>query len=272
MVEPIKKLREICYKNHKGQLIFYNQYILRGISIYITKVLLYTPITANQVTLFMLIFGITGSVFLFNGFFIIGLLLIHLAQLLDSVDGEIARYKKEKTMLGKYLDTIYHTITTPLMLFGFAYGTYNLYPNKLLIVFGFLSAIFAQSIVMPSIFDTIVSSKIRGVSPPIKKSRINEEEVLEYEGQTKEYKNLFLKIYHNLRGFWKFPSNLLMLTALYIWEVINLKYSFAPAFITSVVFFIIYGSFVTLAQIASFVFHTKKNSIDSFYVFLFGKK
>jgi hypothetical protein len=271
MVESIKELRRICYEGYKGKMASYNKYFLMTFSIYITKLLLYTSVTANHVTLMMLALGVIGSIFLFNGYFIIGLILIHLAQLLDSVDGEIARYRKKTSFLGMYFDTLYHVVTTPLMLFGFAYGIYSLYPNNLLILFGFLSAVFSQSVVMPSIFDTICSSKIRDKIPPID-PKVKGENVREFEGQAKEYKSPLLKIYHLIRNIWIFPTNLIILTLLYIWESINSAYIFIPEFSAIFVFFIIYGSLVTLNQIVSFTFHTRKNSIDSFYVFLFGRK
>ncbi len=272
MIESIKESRKIRHEGWKRPWSWYDQYICMRISVYITKLLIHTPITANQVTLINVFLGILGPVFLFNGFFITGLLLIHLTVVLDSVDGEIASYRKKYSMLGTYIDAVYHTIVNPLMLFGFAYGIYNLFPNKLLLIFGFLSAIFAQSVVVPPIFDTIVSMKIRGEKPPKIGSKVTGKEVAEYEGQTTKFKNPLLKIYHTLRQLWAFPNNLVLLTVLYGWEVANLKYGFVPPFLTTLVFFVGYGSYVMLNNAISFVFHVKKNSIDSFYVFLFGKK
>ena len=271
MVESIKELRKICH-DEKNRDLWYSKYFGKRLSIYITKILLYTPITANHVTLIMLLLGIVGPIFLFNGFFIIGLLLIHLSMFLDFVDGDIARYRKQRKMLGIYIDGVYHVVTNQLMLFGFAYGIYTLYPNKLLIIFGFLSAMFGRSVAVTAIFDSIASMKTRGETTPPIISSASKEEVIEYEGQTREYKNPLLKLYHFLRNIWTFPSNLVMLTLLYVWEIINLKYAFIPNFMASVIFFVVYGSFMTFNQALSFAFHAKKNSIDSFYVFLFGKK
>ncbi len=270
MVESINELRRICYEGRQGPLTLYNKYIGTKVSIYITKLLLYTQITANQVTLAMLVLGVLGSIFLFNGYFLIGLLLIHFTVILDDVDGEIARYRKQSSMLGMHIDTVYHLVTTRFMLFGFAYGIYAIHPDKLLLIFGFISALFAHSIVVPAIFDTIASLKIRGITPP--KLKPSKDVVTEFEGQTKEFKNPMLKFYHAMRNIWAFPSNLIMLTMLYIWELVNLKYLFVTPYTTSLLFFIVYGSLVALNQLMSFAFHVKKNSIDSFYLFLIGKK
>jgi len=271
-IEKIIKQRKIRHKGWKRPLPWINRYICMKISPYITKILIHTPVTSNQVTMVMLFLGILGPIFLFNGHFIIGLLLLFITAILDDVDGELASYRKKFSLLGKYIDGVYHTVANPLMLFGFAYGIYNIHPNNLLIIFGFLSAIFAQSVVVPTIFDTIISTKIRNEPIPKISKKITGKEILEYEGQSEEYKNNLIKIYHNLRLLWAFPDNIAMLTLIYIWEVLNLKYGFLPKFLVSIIFFVIYGSWMALNQILSFTFHTKNNSIDSYYVFLFGKK
>jgi len=272
MVESIKELRKICYEGDKSPPSLYNTYVCMKFSIYITKALLYTKVTANQVTYSMLLLGIIGSIFLFNGHFIVGFVLLHLSVVLDDVDGEIARYRKKRSMKGMSTDVMYHAVTNPLMLFGFAYGIYNLFPNNFLLIFGFLSAVFSQSIVVPCIFDAIISMRIRGEKAPKISKNITGKEVIEYEGKTKEYRNPLLMIYHFARNFFIYPSNLVMITLIYIWEVVNLKYAFAPKFLVTILFFVAYGSYGTLNNILSFIFHSKKNSIDSFYVFIFGKK
>jgi len=267
MVESIGELRKICVKSGPSQI--YNR-LLRPVSIYVTKILLYTPITANHVTIFMIMLGVFGSAMLFMGYFAFGLILLHMTVLLDDVDGEIARYRKSMGFLGKFIDEIFHAVTTPLMFFGFAFGVYKMHPNDLLLVFGFLSAVFSRSVVMPAIFDVIASQKIRGTMPQLKKVSVGD--VAEFEGQAKRHKNLFIRLYHFLRNIWAFPSSLVLLTVLYIWEVINLSYGLVPEFAVSVFFFVIFGTYVTLNQVLSFTFHTRKNSIDSFYAFLFGRK
>ena len=267
----LNEIKSTGKKPRDGHFTLWNKYVCSHFSVYITKILLYTPITANQVTFVMLVFGIVGSIFLFNGFFITGLLLLHLAVLLDNVDGEIARYKNEKSMMGKYLDGVYHVIVPQLMLFGYAYGIYNLYPNKLLIIFGFLAATFSKSLILPALFDAIVTMQIWGAHPPLR-TKTNGSEVKEIEGLAGDYKSNLLKIYNILKEFWEHPFNLIALTILYVWEIYNLKHLILPPYSATVAFFVLYGIFVTLNQTASFILHTKRNSIESFYVFLFGRK
>ncbi len=267
-LKEIKKTGSLPRDSH---FTLWNRYVCSHFSVYITKLLLCTPITANHVTFLMLIFGIAGSILLFNGFFVAGLLVLHFAVILDNVDGEIARYRNERSMMGKYLDVVYHFSVSPLMLFGYAYGAYNLHPDKLLIIFGFLAAMFSKSVILPGIFDVIVTMRIKGMHPPLR-TKTDGSEVKEIEGQAESYRSPLLRIYSMVKDFWEYPFNLVGLTILYIWEIYNLKYSLLPEYSATIVFFVLYGTFVTLNQIASFILHARKNSIESFYVFLFGRK
>ena len=268
MESSTKKLREIVKEGRDSHFALWNKYVCSIFSIYITKVLLLTRVTPNQVTASMIVFGVVGSIFLFNAKFLIGLILIHFAVLLDNVDGELARARKQRSMVGMYLDGIYHALTTPLMMFGFAFGVYSIHPNMLLIIFGFIAAMFSHSITLATIFDTIISLRIRGVEPPKIESG-NGNAVRGYEGH--ENSNFFVDVFHKAKDLWTFPSNLLLLTALAIWEFINLKMQYVPAYQTTVIFYVLYGTFIVLMQILSFSFHTKKKSVDSFYSYLFQK-
>ena len=267
----LNKIRNTAKQTRDSHFTLWNRHVVSHFSIYITKFLLYTPVTANNVTFMMLVLGIIGPIFLFNGFFVTGLLLLHLVVILDNVDGEIARYKNQKSMMGKYLDGVYHVVVSQFMLFGYAYGVYSLYPSKLLIIFGFLAAAFSKSVVLPTIFDVIITMRVWGAHPPLK-TKTDGSEVKEIEGKAEIYKSPMLKLYSVLKEFWEHPFNLIGLTILYIWESYNMRHLILPPYFLTVVFFVLYGSFVTLNQIASFIVHTRKNSIESFYVFLFGKK
>ena len=65
MVESVKELREICGSKKKQPL--YMELVSMRISIYITKLLLYTGISADYVTMAMIILIIIGSIFMTFG-------------------------------------------------------------------------------------------------------------------------------------------------------------------------------------------------------------
>ena len=62
MVESIKELRKICYANSKSKRPLYMELVTMKFSIYVTKLLLYTPIHADQVTILMMLLAIFGSI------------------------------------------------------------------------------------------------------------------------------------------------------------------------------------------------------------------
>jgi len=271
MVPSIKELRKISGQGRDSHFALWNKYVCSHFSIYITKALLYTNIKANQVTFAMIVLGFTGSVFLFFSHFAVGLLLIHLAILLDNVDGELARCRKQRSLRGMYLDSVYHRITTPMMLFGFAFGVFSLSGNKLLLVFGFAAALFTHSIVLPAIFDTIISLRLREASPPPLRVKSGGREVRMYEGHEKVGFSM-VGIYHMAKDLWSYPSNVLMLTVLIIFETANLRFALTAPYTATLIFYAAYATVAFCTQALSFYFHTKRNSVDSFYVFLFGKK
>ena len=91
-------------------------YLRRGLSIYVTRLLISTGIRPDQITFLMLAFGVLSAVAIFFGWIFLGFLFIYLNILLDAVDGELARYKKVFSLRGAYLDGINH-IAVPGLFF-----------------------------------------------------------------------------------------------------------------------------------------------------------
>jgi phosphatidylglycerophosphate synthase len=124
-------------------------YVARPVSLYVTWILLQTPIRANQVTLLHMALGILGSVLLaFPSLWVrlTGCALLYSGFVVDNVDGEIARFRREVSITGKYIDTVAHTIVNAMMFFGFGFGAYWDANNLSTIVFGFLAAFFCLRI------------------------------------------------------------------------------------------------------------------------------
>lgn len=136
-MESIKELRVICQSGR--EFSGYIKHVNRRISIYITKLLLYTPITGNQVTLLWILLGVaSGILFSFGNYWysIVAALLINLSVELDYVDGEVARYREATSAFGIYLDIFGHIIVYPTLFMGIAYGVYNNYHNPIIFIFG----------------------------------------------------------------------------------------------------------------------------------------
>ena len=89
----------------------------RPFSLRVSWLLYKTNITPNFVTFLQIIVGLTAclaiALFPKQQVFILGIIFLHLAYLLDCSDGEIARAKKMSSLEGVFLDKFAHAITMP---------------------------------------------------------------------------------------------------------------------------------------------------------------
>lgn len=140
-----KELRRICQPQPKGSGIdaAVERIVLRGLSIYITWGLLHTPITANQVTVLLIVIGLVGSLLLAFGdqwLSILGALMLFLHLVLDYVDGEVARCREASSPVGRYLDLVTHKIVNPMVFAGLSFGVYHNDNTPGIFAFGFLAS------------------------------------------------------------------------------------------------------------------------------------
>ena len=140
MVEPIRELRAICQSKNEEER-GYLKIVARRVSIYITKLLLYTPITGNQATLLYILSGLIAGIFFIPGntwCTIVGAFLLQLWFVMDCVDGEVARYRKTSSLTGVYLDVLSHHIVHPYIFACVSFGIYNSLHDMKALIFGFL--------------------------------------------------------------------------------------------------------------------------------------
>jgi phosphatidylglycerophosphate synthase len=97
---------------------------LRKISLYLTRVLLKTPITANGVTYLMILTGVSISAALqipgVTGL-LVAFFLSQLQMLWDCCDGEIARWRNTQSPKGVFLDRVGHYLTESLLPIALAF-------------------------------------------------------------------------------------------------------------------------------------------------------
>ncbi|MFD7894789.1 CDP-alcohol phosphatidyltransferase family protein [Streptomyces sp. NPDC059479] len=95
---------------------------MREISLHIDPYLVNTRITPNQLTYLMVVVGVVGgAVLLVPGLTgaILAAVLFQIYLLLDCVDGEVARWRKQTSITGVYLDRIGHYLCEAALLIGF---------------------------------------------------------------------------------------------------------------------------------------------------------
>ena len=144
-LESIKELRKICQPKYEQVKVnpYYRLYrrFFRIFSIYITRILLSFNVSADFVSIFGLIFGIIGSLFLYLGEFLVGSITLQLWLLADTLDGEVSRYyskEKQKNYLikGEFLDLNFHHLISSLIFIGLGLGLYNLTKDMIMIYLG----------------------------------------------------------------------------------------------------------------------------------------
>ncbi|MFI6283972.1 CDP-alcohol phosphatidyltransferase family protein [Streptomyces sp. NPDC051018] len=95
---------------------------MREISLHIDPYLVNTRITPNQLTYLMVVVGVIGgATLLIPGLTgaIVTVVLFQIYLLLDCVDGEVARWRKQTSITGVYLDRIGHYLCEAALLVGF---------------------------------------------------------------------------------------------------------------------------------------------------------
>ena len=140
MVESIKELREICQPSDESGM---RARAYRKVSIYFTKMLLYTSVTANQVTVLFAICGvISGILFAFSNYWwsLLGSTALLVHYILDYVDGEVARYRKSASQKGEFIDIVCHDIAFAFVFSGICHNVFLKYSDPLIPFMGSATA------------------------------------------------------------------------------------------------------------------------------------
>ena len=106
---------------------------MREISLRCDRYLVNTRITPNQLTYLMVLAGVlAGAALLVPGLAgaLVAALLIQLYLLLDCVDGEIARWRKQTSVTGVYLDRVGHYLAEAALLVGFGMRAADLFTQE----------------------------------------------------------------------------------------------------------------------------------------------
>jgi len=139
------------------------RYYLRRISPYVTVTALRLGISANHLTVIMGITGIVSALaFQLSGYFAMtGFVGIQIYLLFDCVDGEIARVRKQESIIGLYLDRLWHYVVEALVVASIALRASEFEAN----IYAFLAPINAFLLVMSkSAGDLVVFASVQGMT------------------------------------------------------------------------------------------------------------
>lgn len=124
MIKELRDLRNRLspYNDPSYPVFWVSRYIYRNISYIFTYAICKTQISANMVSLVMLLVGFLSAWLLASGHFLTGVLVLHFWYFLDIVDGEVAREKKQSSLTGAYLDHLIHYLNQPAIFIGIGIG------------------------------------------------------------------------------------------------------------------------------------------------------
>ncbi|MCH7619694.1 MAG: CDP-alcohol phosphatidyltransferase family protein [Candidatus Marinimicrobia bacterium] len=140
-IEPLSELKKICWK--ETETVWYAKYFIRHLSIRVTRMILPLGISANQATLIGIIIGILACILIGTGsivYSILGVGLLQLSYIFDCVDGEIARYKKQSSVNGIFIDFIGHEVLIPFSFLALTFFLYNNVHQTSILLLGVLAA------------------------------------------------------------------------------------------------------------------------------------
>lgn len=123
-----EQLRE-RFRKKGGEEAFLARYVTRHVSYPLTRWLVGTSVTPNQITIFgalIWMLGMAGQVEqTLRWIPIAGLVLAWIGFVADAVDGEVARYKQMFSVKGVYLDMVSHRVIHSILFASVAIGLYR---------------------------------------------------------------------------------------------------------------------------------------------------
>ncbi len=120
-------MKSIELKDKKKEIQFF-QNIYRFLALIISRKIVKTKITPNQVTILSIILGTISAVFFSFGtypFLLAGVLFLQISILLDYVDGSLARLRSKASIFGEWLDNSGDLLIDFLVFLGITFGVYH---------------------------------------------------------------------------------------------------------------------------------------------------
>ena len=116
-----------------------SRWINRYISLSVSRWLVKTPLTPNQVSIGILAVGLAGAWLASRGSYetlLLGAFLFQMQSVLDGCDGEMSRVSHRGSLTGEWLDTVGDDITNYGFFAGAAWGLYRMTGSELYLLAG----------------------------------------------------------------------------------------------------------------------------------------
>ena len=125
LVEAERKLMDGVRKASDGPI---SRYINRPISMALSRVVVNTPVTPNQISVSTLVISLVSAGFAVQGGyvgFLIAGLLFQIASIVDGTDGEVAKLTFQSSQRGEWIDTVCDNVSYLAFLSGLIVGVYR---------------------------------------------------------------------------------------------------------------------------------------------------
>jgi len=135
---------EKTFKTKTGDTFLNIQSFLYITSKQITTFLYHTPVTPHQIILVSMLFGVISAFLIIQPDIvpvICGAVLLFYKNVLDKVDGSLARAKGLDSRRGRFYDSLSDFIVTLALFLAISYHLYEKYHNPLMFIFGFTAMI-----------------------------------------------------------------------------------------------------------------------------------
>ncbi|MFJ8079540.1 CDP-alcohol phosphatidyltransferase family protein [Streptomyces sp. NPDC096205] len=148
---------------------------MREVSLRVTRHLVNTRVTPNQLTYLMTLFGVLAApALLVPGVTgaVLGAVAVQMYLLLDCVDGEVARWKKQYSLNGVYLDRVGAYLTDAAVLVGFGLRAADVWGSgRIDWLWAFLGTLAALgAILIKAETDLVAVARHQGGLPPVKEA------------------------------------------------------------------------------------------------------
>lgn len=201
MFKSIKEVYILCQKPSSMGGNYHARFFGRKVAVLFTWLFVHTPITPNQVTFIYILIGLISGIFFtlpskYSN--LLGAILLQLWFIFDSVDGQVARYKKMTSYSGVLLDKISHFLIHPFIFMAINLGMYLGTKQIFYLYWGIASSL--GSIVIESIYvcwDSVYLSRVNKHSQvEIKINRLEKKE----KGKKSILRRLF-SLWHMLNTY-----------------------------------------------------------------------
>ena len=118
--------------------------ITNWIAPFVTKLLLYTNLSANHISIIAFIFVFISTPFIaFGGYWyvLIGALLMQTSVILDNSDGAVARIKGTADKFGNFYCGFLHHFMSPVLIAALSINSYRFFNNVIFLMIGLLTII-----------------------------------------------------------------------------------------------------------------------------------